>query len=313
MNKIKKSLQIFSIIFNIIVLALILLLFYLIQPIKTEKIIYIEQGSITKIITQLAKDNVNITPPIDKYIIRFLGYPQAGWIDMRETLLTKADYLYNLSHAKAAVNDITLIPGETAYVFLQQISTKLDLSFELLYKYFSELSPYEDGWLVPDTYHIPIGISEEKLIKYLIDESTKYHIKLSNELLGEYNEKEWLRILTIASITQKEAANNNEMPLVSSVIYNRLKINMKLQMDGTLNYGKYSHIRVTPTMIREDVSKYNTYLHYGIPPNPICAVNKSAIKAAIFPAETGYLYFVKKNDNEHFFTYTYEEHLKKIK
>ena len=232
---------------------------------------------------------------------------------MKSDILTKADYLYNLSHAKAAVNDITLIPGETTYIFLQQLSENLGLSFELLYEYFNKYSLCEDGWIVPNTYKIPVGINEENLIKYLIDESTKYHIKLSHELLGEYNEQEWIKILTIASITQKEAANNNEMPLVSSVIYNRLKINMKLQMDGTLNYKEYSHTKVTAKMIREDISQYNTYLHHGIPPNPICAVNTSAIKAAIFPAQTNYLYFVKKNNNEHFFSYSYDEHLKNIK
>lgn len=232
---------------------------------------------------------------------------------MKKTQLTKADYLYNLSHAKAAVSDVTLIPGETTYIFLQQLSQKLNLSFSLLYKYFNEFSPYEEGWLVPNTYHIPIGIDEERLIKYLINESTKYHINMANELLGKYDEKEWLRILIIASIVQKEAANNDEMPLVSSVIYNRLKINMKLQMDGTLNYAEYSHVKVTPKMIREDISKYNTYMHYGIPPNPVCAVNLSAIKAAINPAKTDYLYFVKKNSNEHFFSSTYKEHLKNIK
>jgi len=59
------------------------------------------------------------------------------------------------------------------------------------------------------------------------------------------------------------------MPKISSVIYNRLKRGMPLQMDGTLNYGLYSHVRVTPERIREDRSPFNTYLNRGIPPYPV--------------------------------------------
>lgn len=308
-----KIFNIFFVMLDVILLITITLLCYLIQPVKTQKIIQIEQGSITKIITHLAKDNVNIYKPIDKYFLIFLGSPQAGWIDMKKETLTKADYLYNLSHAKAALNDITLIPGETTYIFLHELSNKLNMSYNLLQKYFNEYSPYIEGWIVPETYHIPVGIDEKNLIKYLIETSTKAHEKLSNELLDRYNKDEWLKILTIASIIQKEAANNQEMPLVSSVIHNRLKIGMKLQMDGTLNYGEYSHVRVTAQMIREDISRYNTYLHAGIPPYPVCAVNKSAINAAINPAKTDYLYFVKKNNNEHYFSSTYTQHLSNIK
>ena len=81
---------------------------------------------------------------------------------------------------------------------------------------------------------------------------------LSIKLFGKYDEKKWFRYVAIASVIQKESANTEEMPLVSSVVYNRIKKGMRLQMDGTLNYGKFSHTRVTPKRIREDKSVYNT-------------------------------------------------------
>lgn len=280
---------------------------------QTEKIIHIPQGSISKIITQLNEYDEGFSPNIDKHLLKLFGYPQSGWIDMKTKKLSKADFFYNISHAKAALTSITLIPGETSYLFLQQLSQELDLSFNTLQDAYKKYAPYEDGWIIADTYHIPVGISEEDLIKHLINQSTNTHKNLSNNLLEAYQEEQWLRFLTIASIIQKEAANIDEMPIVSSVIYNRLEKNMKLQMDGTLNYGKYSHVKITPKMIREDTSRYNTYMYNNIPPNPVCAVSRDAIKAAIFPANTRYLYFVKKDGaNEHVFTSTYKEHLNKI-
>ena len=112
---------------------------------------------------------------------------------------------------------------------------------------------------------------------------------------------------------QKEAANKNEMPLVASVIYNRLKIGMKLQMDGTLNYDLYSHEKITPKRIASDNSRYNTYKYAGLPPSAVCNVSFDAIKAAIFPKKTNYLYFVRdKSTGGHIFSANYESHLEAI-
>jgi UPF0755 protein len=137
--------------------------------------------------------------------------------------------------------------------------------------------------------------------------------KLSKKIFGTYNEKKWFHFVTIASIIQKESASIEEMPLVSSVIYNRLKKNMHLQMDGTLNYGKFSHIRITPKRIKEDKSTYNTYRVRGLPSNPVCNVSFDAIKAAIFPKTTDYLYFMKSENGTHDFTRNYSTHLHNIK
>lgn len=309
-NSIKSKVFFFSL--NILLIAIISLLFYLIQPIGTQKIVYVPKGGINNIITQLGAQNGNISVGFDKLLMIFLGYPQSGWIDMGGTVLTKADYLYQLSHAKAATRAITLIPGETTYIFLEQLSKEFNLSFNALRREYEKLSQFEDGWIIPETYNIPLGVDERWLINYFINDSKKRNEALSRELTNDYDESEWNRVLIIASIIQKESANNAEMPIVSSVIHNRLRIRMKLQMDGTLNYGKFSHTKVTPTRIREDMSPYNTYAHYGLPENPVCTVSKEAIKAALKPDKTKYLYFVKGSNGQHLFTETYSEHLKNI-
>ena len=103
------------------------------------------------------------------------------------------------------------------------------------------------------------------------------------------------------------------MPLVASVIYNRLNKGMRLQMDGTLNYGIYSHDVITAERIRSDMSEFNTYLNDGIPPSPVCSVSISAIKAAINPAKSDYLYFVlDKKVKKHIFSKTLSEHNQNI-
>ena len=84
-------------------------------------------------------------------------------------------------------------------------------------------------------------------------------------------------------------------------------------MDGTLNYGIFSHSKITPKRIRGDKSSYNTYKHKGLPNNPVCNVSKDAILAAIMPKKTDYLYFMKSNNGGHNFSKDYKKHIKNIK
>jgi UPF0755 protein len=81
-------------------------------------------------------------------------------------------------------------------------------------------------------------------------------------------------------------------------------------MDGTLNYGLNSHKKVTPKMIKDDNSIYNTYKVPALPKYPIASVSISALKAALHPAKTDYLYFVRVKDGVHKFTKSYKEHIK---
>ena len=83
-------------------------------------------------------------------------------------------------------------------------------------------------------------------------------------------------------------------------------------MDGTLNYGKYSHVKVTPARIRDDNSTFNTYKFKGIPPSPIGAVSLAAIKAAVKPAKTTHLYFMKNKSGTHDFSDSFKAHRKNI-
>lgn len=251
---------------------------------------------------------------VDKYAVAMIGHIQSGWIDMKETRLARIDFLKRLTTAKAAMTEITLIPGETTMVFLNETAKKLGLNATKLNAEYNALAKIQDGFLIPETYKIPIGMSERHLAYYLVNLSQKTQEELSRKIYGEYNERRWFKILTIASIIQKEAANDAEMPLVSSVIYNRLAKNMRLQMDGTLNYDLYSHEKITAQRIRTDTSEFNTYLNDGLPPRPVCVVSINAIKAAISPAKSDFLYFVlDRGAKKHKFSKTLKEHNENIK
>lgn len=287
-------------------------MYYLNKPVQTPKVLQIPQGSINQIITHLSKNGFEVNK-LDSLLLRLIGSPQSGWIDIGETYSTKADFLYKLTTAKAPLVSVTLVPGETSYIFLKQLAETLHLSHELLQIQYTQQAPIAEGAFVPNTYHIPVGITEKELVRILLKHSSTQMQKFSQKVFGTYNPKKWFRYVAIASIIEKESADKSEMPLVSSVIYNRLKKGMRLQMDGTLNYGKYSHIKVTPQRIREDTSSYNTYKYRGVPEIPVCNVSFDALRAAIFPAETDYLYFMKSKSGKHDFSCNYSTHLTNIK
>ena len=296
----------------LVILLLISLIFYFSMPIKTTPIVVLPKGSITKVVNHLKKQGYALTF-LDTYLLAYgLNPPQSGTLFIGNQKISRIEFLKKLSSAKEAIDIITLIPGETRPIFLKELAKKQNLNLEKLEAAYDEYASYKEAGIMPETYHLPKDISEEKLITLLVEQTEKKYKELSLKYLNQYDKKEWLKILTIASVIQKEAANNKEMPIVASVIYNRLKKDMALQMDGTLNYGKYSHVKVTPKRIKEDTSGFNTYANKGLPPYPVCSVSITAIESALKPATTQYLYFMKNKSGVHDFTNSYKEHLKNI-
>ncbi len=285
---------------------------YLDEEITVPKTLYIPRGSSRHAIDALREKGIAVDRR-DYYLVKLIGYPQAGWIDLGDTRMKRSCFLYRITHAKAAQRKITLIPGETREIFFEQLAKKLDLNATKLDAAYRKLTDIPDGVIFAESYQIPRGIEEKPLVEYLVTEAMKRHRRMAEKWFGKFDCKEWFgKYVTIASIIQKEAANAAEMPKISAVIYNRLKKGMKLQMDGTLNYGRYSHLKVTPRRIREDNSSYNTYKIPGLPPYPVCAVSQEAIDAALSPAKADYLYFVRGEGNRHIFTKSYKAHLREI-
>jgi UPF0755 protein len=312
LNKIKINPIIFNI-FELFLAVIIVLSFYFTQEVNTSRVIFIPKGSSNSIVSHLDKNNYEVNL-LDKIMLRLIGKPQSGWIDLKIKKMAKIEFLYKLTTSKAALKKVTLIPGETYYFFLQNLANTLNISTYKLFQMYALHAYKKDGNIIADTYYLPLGMNEEQLIKHLLSITERKYQKLSKKIFGQYNQENWYKYVTIASIIQKESASKDEMALVSSVIYNRLKKNMKLQMDGTLNYSKYSHTKVTPSMIKNDETDYNTYKNKGLPSDPVCAIEFEAIKAAIFPVKSNYLYIMKSVDGtKHDFSSSYKKHKQNIR
>ncbi|MFO7980882.1 MAG: endolytic transglycosylase MltG [Candidatus Aminicenantes bacterium] len=171
-----------------------------------------------------------------------------------------------------------------------------------------------EGYLFPETYHIPKNTSEEELIENMVSQFKKTFNPQWRERTREMgmNIRE---VVTLASLIEEETSVPEEKSLVSSVFHNRLKLGMKLDCDPTIIYALKKKGEYQGRLRNKDLkldSPYNTYLYKGLPPSPISNPGKESLKAALFPSKTDYLYFVSKNDGTHKFSSTFKEHQKAV-
>ncbi len=169
-----------------------------------------------------------------------------------------------------------------------------------------------EGYLFPDTYYVPENYDEKKLIDMMTKrfrEKLPKNFDKKAKALG-LSEKE---VVILASLVEKEAKYPEDRPKIASVFLNRLKKGMRLESCATVQYILG---RPKPNLTYDDLkikSPYNTYLHKGLPPGPICNPGEASIEAVLNPQKTDYLYFVADKDGHHLFAKTYKEHLKNKK
>ena len=295
-----------------ILITVVLIGIYFNTPIKTKQNLKLPSSNSSEIIDYLKDKNYSVNI-LDRVFLYIFTTPKEGWVYINKKELPRYKFLKQVGSYANHYTPITIIPGETTYFVLKMLESKLNFNINKLAIAYRDLAVYKEGNFLANTYNIPIYFKEKDTIKFLIDKSFKEYKKISNKYYDNFNKDNWKKIVIIASIIQKEAANKKEMPLISSVIYNRLKKRMRLQMDGTLNYGKYSHTKVTPQRIKKDKSSYNTYKFKGLPKEPVCNVSTNAIDAAINPAQTNYLYFMKNSKGTHNFSKEYKKHIQNIK
>lgn len=147
-----------------------------------------------------------------------------------------------------------------------------------------------EGFLFPDTYEFYEGMPAATAINKLLE---VFHYKMTAEMLEWQEESGYTmrEIVTIASMIEKEAANDTERYTIASVIYNRLKKDWPLQIDSTTLYEYPDHEGApTAEMLAKD-SPYNTRISKGLPPSPICSPGITSIRAALQPSSTNYMYY----------------------
>ncbi len=167
-----------------------------------------------------------------------------------------------------------------------------------------------EGLFLPETYLYSKPIDPKKVLQQMYDAREKVEATLAQEM--HWNSEQIKRNRIIASIVEKETALAKERAWVSAVIHNRLKKNMRLQMDPTVIYGMYrAQGSFDGNIRRKDLktdTPWNTYTRNGLPPTPICNPGAESLHAAAYPADVDYLYFVADGTGGHAFASTLEEH-----
>lgn len=168
-------------------------------------------------------------------------------------------------------------------------------------------APSLEGYLFPDTYHFQRKATADKITAAMVK---RFRVAASSIGLTH----DFRRVVTLASIVEKETPLPDERPLVASVMANRLARNMPLMTDPTVIYALLREGRYRGTIYASDLtndSPYNTYRHAGLPPGPIANPGLASLRAAMNPAKTGYMYFVAATGNASGpsrFATTLEEH-----
>ena len=169
-------------------------------------------------------------------------------------------------------------------------------------------APSLEGYLFPDTY----GFSRKQTPREMAEVMVRRFRKEAREIGLD---SDFHRVVTLASIVEKETSLASERPLVASVMLNRLARNMGLNTDPSVIYASLLAHKFDGTIRQSDLhldSPYNTYKYAGMPPGPIANPGRDSLKAAMHPAQTTFLYFVANNHGGHNFSSSIEEHERNV-
>ncbi len=175
-------------------------------------------------------------------------------------------------------------------------------------EFFQIEAPSMEGFLYPDTYYLAKEMTPIEIMGRMVSRFHQAYPASYEQRAAELNLSR-LEVVTLASIIEREAVVQDEKPLISSVFHNRLKRGMRLQSDPTAVYGRadFNGGKIRPEDLRND-NPYNTYRNGGLPPGPIANPDATSIKAALWPAETKYLYFVARGGGRHTFSTNLKDH-----
>ncbi len=279
------------------------------------KIFVIEKGEpLENIARKLVSENLIRNKIVFYLVVKRMGLDkkiQAG--DFRlSTTMNVYQIAENLTHGTLDIW-VTLIEGLRKEEIAQIIGQSLDIPETEFLKYAKE------GYLFPDTYLIPREATAESVVQIL---KNNYNNKFTIELQQKAKTKGLSPAETVilASLVEREAQLNQDRPLVASVILNRLKLKMKLDIDATVQYalgyqsGEKTWWKKILTLDDLELdSPYNTYRNQGLPPTPICNPGLAAIQAVVNAPETDYFYYLSDKNGTMHYAKTLEEHNENVR
>lgn len=220
-----------------------------------------------------------------------------------------------LTSGRSELRQLTFIEGRTfmhAFERMRASDLIMDWNTPEIVKRELGLDHYQnmEGLIFPDTYHYQRGMRVSEVLRVA-------HKRMSDLLAKEWEKralstpyKSPYDALIIASIVEKETALKEEQSRVAGVLVRRIELDMRLAADPTVIYGLGADFdgNIRRRHLQSKDNPYNTYKHLGLPPTPISLVSRSALHAAMHPAEESALYFVARGDGSHVFSNTLEEH-----
>jgi UPF0755 protein len=273
----------------------------------------IKKGDSASLVIQKLNQQANLAYP--GFWLRWLIYTgHANNLQAGVYKINNGTYFYKLFQ-QFQLGDVvkfnfTIVEGTT----MDQVDLRLKESPWLLYQDNMYVkSGMLEGRLLADTYQYNAGSQSTVILnqaKRRLDTQLNY-IWLNRDKSIPY--KNSYELLIAASLIEREVNLKSEKSLVSSVIVNRLKKHMPLQIDASVIYGLKGVYdgHLTKKMLKID-TPYNTYLHYGLPPTPISMVNEESIEVAAHPLNTPYLYYVAKGDGSHLFSDNYRSQMNAV-
>lgn len=335
MNFIKEKWKVILGIFIVLITIAVIIVFNQIGPYdkRNEKDIIIEipQGaSVTHISDILYKEKLIKNKSLFKVVVRISD--KAHNIKAGKYLLNQSysnNDILNVIVSGKVYNDgikVTIPEGSTSNEIIDiLVSKKLGTkeNYEKLIKspseFYGEFNYLKEnditsleGFLYPQTYYFDEADSEKQVLSQML----AMFKKIYTEELAKQQQKLGLTLqqtVNLASIVEKEAVLNEDRPIIASVFYNRLDIDMPLQSDATIQYIFPERKRIVTYNDLEIDSPYNSYKNKGLPPTPIANPGIKSIEGTLYPKETEYLYFVAKMNGGNNYSKTYEQHLKYVK
>lgn len=278
---------------------------------EKERFVVSLSTSESEVIKKLHSQGFIRSPLAFNLVLAFRGWqekiePGGYLISKRMSAFELADTLVNHPYQKWAVIPEGLRKEEVAEIVEEKLNWTVPQKEEFL-------ENSQEGYLFPDTYLLNLDYSGEEVAKRM---RSRFEEKVADLFLkaGENNIRSDTLII-LASLVQREAASEKDMPLISGVIWNRWMGDMPFEIDATVQYALGKLGKWWPRVKPEDYkveSPYNTYLHQGRPPAPICNPGLEAIAAVIFSEETDYLYYLHDENKEIHPARTYEGHLENI-
>lgn len=282
------------------------------------KTISISKGmSLNSVINLLHENNLIVNKNVlkAKILIRGLASKVPTGTFLIEGKVSDAILIDSIFNKGPIKLKLTIPEGTSAKKIFESINLllKTDHRFDNLFTEKNILNKYNisgsslEGYLYPNTYFFFNDTYPADIVDTLV---SQFWIEFDQKLLNRANELGLSvhEVVTLASIIEGEAMLDSERSTISSVYHNRLKINMKLQADPTIQYIIEGPPKTLSTRDLRIKSPYNTYQNYGLPPGPINNPGIQSIKAALYPLETDYLFFVAQGDGSHKFTTNERDH-----